>query len=98
MDRVIINQLLLERNIQQIDFYTNEEQLILNKISNQLYEISKNYKSNNNSLILEDINKFKEKITNLTKKRKQYNVVLNKVIQKYNDLGIETIEIFEGDL
>lgn len=98
MDKGILNITLLEKDIQQIKFYSSEENKKLNKICTKFEECCNNYRSENMSILMNDINKFKIDINNLSEKRKKYLDVLTKVILQYNELREDTKRFFDKDV
>jgi len=96
MDKGIMNITLLEKNIKQIEFYSKEEQNLLNKIYQKLEEDSNNYHSSNTSLFLNDITNSKENITKIAEKRAKYTAVLNRAINQYNTLANNTKNRFNN--
>lgn len=98
MDKGILNQSLLEKNIEQIKFYSLEEKQILNKIDKELNEGSKNYNSTNTALFLNNVGNFKNNIDFIYEKRIRYTTVLNEMIVKYNELSIATRQIFDKEV
>lgn len=95
MDKGILNQSSLEKNIEQIKFYSLEEKQILNKIDKELNEVSKNYNSTNTALFLNNVRNFKTNIDFIYEKRIKYTTVLNEMISKYNELSFATRQIFD---
>lgn len=98
MDKGILNQSLLEKDIEKIKFYSQEEKVKLNKLCNKFNEISKEYKSNNTVLLLNNVGNLKNNINQIYEKRIKYTEVLNRVISQYNRLSDETLKYFEGQL
>lgn len=98
MDKGILNQSSLEKNIEQIKFYSLEEKQILNKIDKELNEGSKNYNSTNTALFLNNVGNFKTNIDFIYEKRIRYTAILNEMIVKYNDLSIATRQIFDKEV
>ena len=94
LEKGILNQELLERNIENIKYYLEEEYKYINKIYDKLNESSKYYCSFNTNLILEVIYNLPDNAEFLKNKREKYVIVLNKNIIKYNNLSIETKRIF----
>lgn len=83
MNKGVINENLLEKNIQQIEFYAKEEVEFLNKIYNKLEEFRENYVSENNAFLLPKINNYKKNIDDIHQKRKKYCNILREVIALY---------------
>ena len=98
MDKGILNQSSLEKNIEQIKFYSLEEKQILNKIDKELNEGSKNYNSTNTALFLNNVGNFKTNIDFVYEKRIRYTTILNEMIVKYNELSIATRQIFDREV
>ena len=98
MDKGILNQSSLEKNIEQIKFYSLEEKQILNKIDKELNEGSKNYNSTNTALFLNNVGNFKINIDFIYEKRIRYTTILNEMIVKYNELSIATRQIFDKEV
>ena len=98
MDKGILNQSSLEKNIEQIKFYSLEEKQILNKIDRELNEGSKNYNSTNTALFLNNVGNFKTNIDFVYEKRIRYTTILNEMIVKYNELSIATRQIFDKEV
>ena len=98
MDKGILNQSSLEKNIEQIKFYSLEEKQILNKIDKELNEGSKNYNSTNTALFLNNVGNFKTNIDFVYEKRIRYTTILNEMIVKYNELSIATRQIFDKEV
>lgn len=94
MNKGIINQNLLEKNIQQINLYQEEETKILEKIYRTLKEGTKSYQSTNTALLLNEIHYIKKNIHLIEKKRVEYADVLNKAISNYSMLENKTIQTF----
>lgn len=89
---------LFSKNIEQINFYADEEYKNLNKICQVLQEINNNYNSENTNLLSNDVSIFKENINKISEKRVKYSECLNEVILKYNTLANETKQFFNGDV
>ena len=92
----LIDQKLLEGNIKQIAFYTNEETSQLKKITNQLKICNNIYKSKNNYILASDINELNNNINSISIKRQKYAKTLNDVIKLYNKVENLTIQKFGG--
>ena len=95
VDKAILNESLLEKNIGQIKFYAIEEKKALKKICNQLNEFNDSYNSSNFNDFLNSINKLKVKIDFIYEKRIKYVKILNKVISKYKTLSRQTVRNFD---
>lgn len=98
MNRGILNQSLLEKDIEQINFYASEEIKTLNKICQKFEDGTSNYNSANTSLLLSNINNFKDSIDKLTNKRENYTYILNKVILQYDNLSELSKKTFNEDI
>jgi len=97
MNEGIINKDLLNKDIEQIEYYKNEEKNILNKINNKLNECIDNYTSSNKNLFLTKINNFNDDINKIYEKRGMYITVLKHTIEKYDYLSNKTVDIFSED-
>lgn len=98
MDRGIINESLLEKDIKNIEFYSNEENKVLNKIYTKFNDCCNNYKSENTSMLINDNNLIKNIIDSLYNKRVRYTDILLKVILQYNNLSNVAKSKFNGDI
>ena len=98
MNRGILNQSLLEKDIEKINFYASEETKILNEICQKFEDGTSNYNSANTSLLLSNINNFKDSIDKLTNKRENYTYILNKVILQYDNLSELSKKTFNEDI
>ena len=96
MDKGIINEPLLEKNIVQITYYGDEENKLLNKITKKFEEGTNNYKSKNTSSFLRNINILRNNTSLILTKRMAYANVLTRVIAQYHKLSDETVDKFSG--
>ena len=96
MNGGLLNKPFLQKNIEEIDFYANEERLLLIKISEKIKSCTKNYKSTKNSKILEEQNDVQKNINKISVKREKYSLILNKQIEKYDSLVEMTVQKFNG--
>lgn len=94
MEKGILNRELLEKNIENIKYYLEEEYTYLNKICDKMKESSESYFSLNSNLILQTISNISNDAKFLKNKREKYVNILNKNIIKYSDLSIETKKNF----
>ena len=85
MEKGIIEQSLLEKNIEYLEFYSDEEKVMLNKIYNKVIDIVNNYISENSKLLINKNIHLKKNIDDIAAKRIRYTKILNKVILIYND-------------
>jgi uncharacterized coiled-coil DUF342 family protein len=98
MNRGIINEAMLERDIENIEFYLNEENKILNKIYDAYQEALDCYSSTNTNFLSNHLNTLPKNISDIWNKRKQYTNTLQRVIQQYHMLSESTRKKFEdGD-
>ena len=95
MNKGIIDETLLTKDIELIDMYTNEENNTLIKISSILDEASKCYVSSNTNFIDSALRSVSTDASKLLKKREAYSDVLRRVIKRYNTLAYSTREKFE---
>ncbi len=98
MNKGILNQSLVEKNIQQLTFYSNEEQKKLNQICVNMLEASTNYKSSNTSLLVNHVTMIQNQLPKINEKRTYYRKVLNDAINQYNRLSLETKRAFSKDV
>lgn len=98
MNKGILNESLLEKEIEQIIFYANEEKTNLRKICNNLIELDNCYNSTNTKIFINNANNLKSKINTIYQKRIKYTNILKKVIINYNTLSNKTVEIFNEDV
>lgn len=97
MNKGNLNREFLEKNIEQIIFYRDEEKNNLLNIFGQMEQSIGNYKSKNSSQFLNRISELKPAIEQIYAKRLSYISLLNKVIVQYESLSMKTIETFELD-
>ena len=83
MEYALLDTALLEQDILNIKYYSEEENKILFKINNELMNINDNYKSINTASIISNIDNFSNSINELVKKRDNYQKTLNDVINQY---------------
>ena len=98
MNKGILNQSLVEKNIQQITFYSEEEQKKLNQICSEMIEASNNYKSSNTSIFTNHVTMMQKQIPIINEKRKKYADVLDAAIKQYHRLSGETRKAFSKDV
>lgn len=96
MNYSAVNELLLEKNIKEIELYKNEEEKVLNKICEKLISASQSYQSENLAQMLNSIESTKSKIGSIKAKREKYINILNQVIVKYNGISSSTEQFFKG--
>lgn len=96
MNNGILNEMLLEKNIEMIKYYSTEEKRLLSKINNKIGEISKNYHSTNSALLMNNNSNLKSNINYIYNKRIKYTTVLNEVILRYQESSNATVEIFNN--
>lgn len=82
----------LEKNIEKIDFYKDEEEKVLKKISNQLEECNKRYHSSNTTYLSNKAANIKGNINNIKNKRIKYNQVLKTTIERYKEMSTSITE------
>ena len=96
MNNGILNEMLLEKNIEMIKYYSTEEKRLLSKINNKISEISNNYHSTNSSLLMNSSSNLKSNINSIYNKRLKYTTVLNEVILRYQESSNATVKIFNN--
>ncbi len=97
MNENTLNKTLLEKDIEQINYYANEEKNILNKIFERMKLCTNEYNSSSNkSIILDKINSSQTMISKIESNRAKYVNVLNNAIKRYDRISIETINKFDG--
>lgn len=79
MNKGIINEELLDKNIKQLEFYSKEEYNLYKKICVQLTNLDNIYNSNNTVKFLKSINSLENKNSTIYEKRKN-----NKYIKESN--------------
>lgn len=82
----------LEKNIEKIDFYKDEEEKILKKICSQLEECNKRYRSSNTTNLSNKVTNIKGNINNIKNKRIKYNQVLKTTIERYKEMSTSITE------
>lgn len=97
MGKGIINQELLEKDIEYIDFYSNEENKLLNELNSEFQNMKEFYSSDNTFLFLKTVSDFSEDIKKILVKRNLYSVILNAVISLYHETTIEARKKIEGE-
>ncbi len=98
MNKGLLNESLLDKDIEQINLYATEEKETLKCICNKFLETSNSYKSTNTALLLNVVNNLKGNIGSIYQKRVDYVGVLNKAISSYNTLSNKTVTMFEEDV
>lgn len=98
MNENILNKTLLEKNIEQINFYSEEEKQVLSKIFEKMQICLKNYNTSNTAQFLEKIIDSKLSTSKISTKRTKYVKVLNNAIARYDRVSMETINRFDGDI
>lgn len=98
MNQSLLNEGLLQKDIEQLAYYTDEENEVLKKISSVLRDVSNSYQSPNTASFLNHTTHWQQKIRPIYEKRKQYEITLNRVIEQYNRLTNETIQKFNQDV
>lgn len=98
MKNGFLDRAALEKDIEQIKFYAEEEKEKLAKIREQIERCTENYDSQNTKLILESIKNYGQNAEKFYDKRLSYMLVLKNAIALYEDLGRETVERFNGDI
>ena len=96
MNNRILNEMLLEKNIEMIKYYSTEEKRLLSKINNKISEISNNYHSTNSSLLMNSNSNLKSNINSIYNKRIKYTTILNEVILRYQESSNATVKIFNN--
>lgn len=98
MDKGVLNESLLEKNIEQVQLYSDEEKESLTAICDKFYEFSKSYCSANTTILNNNIDELKSNISTIYAKRNQYVKILNEVIEKYDVLSNITVATFDKDV
>lgn len=98
MNTNVLDQPLLEKNVEQIKLYANEEQSILTIINNTMLSITDSYKSSNSNQIQTNITNFTPNITKIYHKRTTYTNTLTNVIAQYNQISIQANQVFNKDV
>ena len=94
MNKGILESELLEKNIEYLQFYINEEYKMLNNIYNQMIECNSCYSSLNSKLFINEINNIPNNIKLIQENRLKYINILNNVIVKYKETSESTKNIF----
>ena len=92
MNKAILNESLLEKDIEKITFYASEEKKVLNSVFAQMNEFGNDYASVNFSAISNTNNILKSKIDFIYEKRMKYIKILNRVIKQYRSLSKATVK------
>lgn len=95
MDRGIIEESLLTKDIEQIEMYAEEENLNLNKIYSVCQEASSTYISSNSNMLNSSLSNMTNDAKKLLKKRNEYANTLRRVIERYHMLTETTKRKFE---
>ncbi len=98
MNEGLLDRELLEKDIEQIEYYKEEERKTLEDICSQLEVCREFYQSQNIPQLLNDTDNPKMKCSMLYSKRNQYATTLKKAIELYETLSNETIKKFDGGL
>ena len=98
MNENILNKSLVEKNIEQINYYAEEENQTLNKIYEKLQMCADNYSTSNKALFLEKIANKDFVVSKIASKRAIYSKVLTNAIARYDRVSGETINRFDGDI
>lgn len=98
MNKGIIEESYLQKNIDKINFYSNEEKKVLIKISQQFERCNDNYKSTNANIFMKTMNSFNLNVDRIYTKREKYQITLKNVITQYKSLSVQVINDFgEGE-
>lgn len=95
MNKGTLNETLLIKNINKIDFYANEEYKCLLKFYQELSSIRQVYNSNNINELQINLNNSKNNILKIRNNRKKYTEIMLKAIGKYQTLSENTKTFFE---
>lgn len=98
MNKGILDEFFLDKNIEQIKFYSKEEKISLTKICNIFGHTYNNYNSPNTYLLKNNVNNLKNNINSIYYKRLKYVSILNKVIVQYHTTIKEITTIFNKDV
>lgn len=98
MDKALLKQSFLEKDIDKITYYTLEEKKILINIYNAIEEGLSNYNTTNKSLFTNTLINYFSNVEKIFNKRLEYIKVLKDVITKYKTLSIKTISIFDKQI
>ena len=98
MNENILNKSLLEKNIEQINYYSEEEKQVLGKIFEKMQLCLRNYNTSNTADFLEKIIDSKASVSKISSKRAKYVNILSNAIARYDRVSIETINRFDGDI
>ncbi len=97
MNQGILDRPALERDIEQINYYSTEEKATLTAIFSQMNACLACYQSPNSKLFANEIDESREDIAALENKRTMYTVTIDKAIRTYEDLAKHTTKYF-GDI
>lgn len=90
MNKGVVNENLLIKNMEKISFYSNEEYQSLTKIFQKLDSVNGIYNSENTKILQSHINKFGEDIPKIKDNRNKYVEILKRVMTKYKTLALNT--------
>ncbi|HBA37659.1 MAG TPA: hypothetical protein DCY94_02960 [Firmicutes bacterium] len=96
MERGILDKKSLERDISQIEFYSNEEVSALRNVYSSMMECCKLYRSTNGTNLANELTTVTSDIEKFSNKRINYPQTLNKTIQLYDELSNATTKYFGG--
>lgn len=95
MNYGMLDQILLEKNIEKLVLYTDEEYSVLQNIVMELECLQQEYHTKNVNELSASTLKLKEDVNKIKSKRIEYINALQKVIEQYNRLSNEVTSIFE---
>ena len=95
MNKGIIDETLINKDIEFIDYYSEEETDCLRKLNSLFEDVEKNYSSDNTSLFLQSLENSESDILKFNEKRAKYILVLQKAIMKYKDAVENSKNIFK---
>lgn len=95
MNYGMLDQILLEKNIEKLVLYTDEEYSVLQNIVMELECLQQEYHTKNVNELSTSTLKLKEDVNKIKSKRVEYINALQKVIEQYNRLSNEVTSIFE---
>ncbi len=96
MERGLLEKDSLQKDIAQIEFYSQEEKNRLYKIYATMLDCCKTYTSANADLLSKEIEHNSRTIEQLSEKRRSYGVTLDKAIHIYDEMSKTTIDYFKG--
>lgn len=96
MDKGQLIQSALERNINHIYFYAQEERTNLMKIFTALDNCCQHYNTTNSQLFQPQLTTNKNYIEKIYDKRIAYITTINQAIIHYNELGVNTTKSFQN--